>query len=140
MEIFETLALRKELGSLGYVTGSKMLEQGYGEGWVTSMFQGECEIQFPGFSEAIVVSIDFGVPGHRSALGLVLCNRKRTLKLMVSAQAKRQTDLDHLRGIGDINADAEDPAVILFRNIELPLEFVRSDTDGECEIQFQDYE
>ncbi|KAI5137571.1 putative Hydrolase Pnkd, partial [Manis pentadactyla] len=73
----------------------KMLEQGYGEAWVTSMFQGECAIQFQDYSEAIVVSmliLEFQATGP---LGLVLCNRKRTLKLMVSAQGEGQIDLDH---------------------------------------------
>ncbi|KAI5225023.1 Bromodomain-Containing Protein 9 [Manis pentadactyla] len=142
----ETLALRKELGSWSDVGGGcKMLEQGYGEAWVTSMFQGygmtdieadgvglretmrlwiqdysearviskvmvefvkqvrtrtlklmatleslafrkevgswsdvtkECEIQFQDYRKNCGIHGDFGVSGHRSALLLVLQNRK----------------------------------------------------------------
>ncbi|KAI5150580.1 Atypical Kinase Coq8A [Manis pentadactyla] len=46
----------------------KMLEHGYGEAWVTSMFQGECAIQFQDYSEAIVVSmviLEFQATGPR---------------------------------------------------------------------------
>ncbi|KAI5278289.1 Disks Large-like 4 [Manis pentadactyla] len=46
----------------------KMLEQGYGEAWVTSMFQVERAIQFQDYSEAIVVSmliLEFQATGPR---------------------------------------------------------------------------
>ncbi|KAI5150579.1 putative Hydrolase Pnkd [Manis pentadactyla] len=68
----DTLALRKELGSGSDVTECKMLEQVYGEAWVTSMFQVKCEILTKGLGLALV-----------------------TLKLMVSAQGEGQIDLDH---------------------------------------------
>ncbi|KAI5126501.1 Glutamate Receptor 4 [Manis pentadactyla] len=54
--------------------------------------RGECEIQFQDYSEAIVVSmviLEFQATGP---LGLVLCNRKRTLKLMVSAQGECEVE------------------------------------------------
>ncbi|KAI5134453.1 hypothetical protein MUG91_G806n1 [Manis pentadactyla] len=56
---FETLALRKELGSGSdvIVGESKMVDQGFGEAWVTSMFLGECAIQFQDYSEARVISM-----------------------------------------------------------------------------------
>ncbi|KAI5138113.1 Fer-1-Like Protein 5 [Manis pentadactyla] len=82
----ETLALRKELGPGSDVTESNMVDQVYGEAWVTSMFQGksmhmirlrrefgfnsdgECSIQFQDYSVAKVISmmrLEFQATGPR---------------------------------------------------------------------------
>ncbi|KAI5147165.1 High Affinity Immunoglobulin Epsilon Receptor Subunit Beta, partial [Manis pentadactyla] len=58
---------------------SKMLEQGYGEAWVTPMFQGECAIQFQDYSEAIVVSmliLEFQATG--SAFSISITGKKKS--------------------------------------------------------------
>ncbi|KAI5127038.1 Rna Cytidine Acetyltransferase [Manis pentadactyla] len=55
--ISETLALRKELGSGSDVKGEQDGGSGFGEAWVTSMFLGECAIQFQDYSEARVISM-----------------------------------------------------------------------------------
>ncbi|KAI5235746.1 hypothetical protein MUG91_G2145n1, partial [Manis pentadactyla] len=102
----DTLALWKDLGSGSDMTGSARW-------WIRFMtlnlmatFRGECEIQFPDYSEAIVVSmviLEFQATGPR--LELVLCNRKKELASDSDVRTHGRLSFMFTVGMTDIEAD-----------------------------------